>query len=203
MRFPTYRAAVRDAIETIPDDVRYAFLALAIERLRVERIEGAFAELGVYKGFTSKFIHEIDPARPFYLFDTFEGFPHQEIAESVGDNRFQNTSRESVARFIGNLDNIIFRPGFFPDTAKGLESVKFSLVMLDCDLYQPAVEGLRFFYPRLVEGGYFFLHDFNSPESDHAIARAASEFLADKPEAVLEIPDQWGSAVFRKQRGTT
>jgi hypothetical protein len=28
--------------------------------------------------------------------------------------------------------------------------------------------------------------------------RAASEFLEDKPELLFEIPDQWGSAVFRK-----
>jgi O-methyltransferase len=199
MRFPTYSGAVRNTIETMPDDVRYASLALAIERLKTENIDGAFAELGVYRGYTSKFIHDLAPGRRFYLFDTFEGFP-QEITESAGDERFRDTSQESVARFIGNLDNIFFRPGYFPHTAEGLESERFSLVMLDCDLYQPAVEGLQFFYPRLVAGGYFFFHDFNSPESDHAIARAASEFLADKPETVIEIPDEWGSAVFRKQR---
>lgn len=199
MRFPTYTESVRNTIETIPDDVRYATLALAIERLETEKIDGAFAELGVFRGYTSRFIHELAPRRRFYLFDTFEGFP-EELAESAGDERFRDTSQESVARFIGNLDNVVFRPGFFPLTADGLENENFSLVLLDCDLYQTAVEGLRFFYPRLVAGGYLFLHDFNSPESDHAIARAVSEFLADKPEALIEIPDEWGSAVFRKQR---
>jgi len=199
MRFPSYSETIRNAIEMMPDDVRYATFALAIERLRAENIEGAFAEFGVYQGYTSRFIHGMAPERRYYLFDTFKGFPG-ELAESAGDQRFRDTSQEAVARFIGNLDNVIFRPGFFPRTAEGLEDERFSLVVIDCDLYQPAVEGLRFFYPRLTAGGYLFLHDFNSPESDHAIARATSEFLADKPESLIEIPDEWGSAVFRKCR---
>jgi O-methyltransferase len=46
------------------------------------------------------------------------------------------------------------------------------------------------------------MHDFNNPESDRAISRAATEFLADKPERLIEIPDEWGSALFRKCRLT-
>jgi O-methyltransferase len=50
----------------------------------------------------------------------------------------------------------------------------------------------------MVRGGYFFLHDFNSPESNAGISRAAFEFLADKPELLIEIPDFHGSAMFRR-----
>jgi O-methyltransferase len=70
--------------------------------------------------------------------------------------------------------------------------------MLDFDLYQSAVDAFHFFYPRMVPGGFFFMHDFNSPESGGAIARAAREFLLEKPEMLIELPDEWGSAVFRK-----
>lgn len=197
MRFPPYSVAVKDLIETIGDDVRYATLALAIQRLETERIEGALAELGVWKGFTSSFIHRQAPHRRLYLFDTFSGFPSASL-ENAGDNRFKDTSQEKVAAQIGDLHNVVFRPGFFPDTAAGLEEERFALVMLDFDLYQPALEAFRFFYPRLVSGGYFIMHDFNSPESDYAISRAANEFLQDKPESLIEIPDEWGSALFRK-----
>jgi len=197
MTNPPYSAAVRDRIEELSDDVRYASLALAIQRLKTEGIEGSFAEFGVYQGRTSKFLHALAPERRLYLFDTFAGFP-QEDAQAANDDRFKDTSQESVGRFIGDLQNVIFRAGFFPETAAGLEDERFSLVMLDCDLYQSALAGLRFFYPRLIAGGYFFLHDYNSSESERAIMRAASEFLEDKPELLFEIPDQWGSAVFRK-----
>lgn len=197
MKFPTYPLRTRRRIEAIFDEVRYASLALAIQRLETDGISGAIAELGVYRGHTSKFMHEMAPERRLFLFDTFEGFPE---GAAEGDTRFRGTSQESVARHIGNVENVIFRTGYFPETAAGLEDENFALVMLDFDKYQAALEGFRFFYPRLVPGGYFFLHDFNSPESDHAIERAATEYMADKPETLIELPDQWGSAMFRKLR---
>jgi O-methyltransferase len=197
MQFPTYSPAVAHRIEQYHDDTRYATLALAIQRLEQEQIPGAFAEIGVYRGVTSSFIHLQAPERHLYLFDTFEGFPDESL-ESGPDKRFKDTSQESVAAFIGDTRNIEFRKGFFPNTATGLELEQFSLVMLDVDLYQPALDVFSFFYPRMIRGGYFFMHDYNSPESNHGISRAAHQFMADKPELLIEIPDFHGSALFRK-----
>ena len=197
MLFPPFAPDVVSRIERLADDVRYAALALAIQRLETEKIEGAFAELGVYKGITSKFIHQQAPHRRFYLFDTFEGFPREALEVAV-DDRFKDTSQQEAAELIGDSRNIFFRTGLFPDTAAGLEDQRFALVMLDFDLYKSAMDAFRFFYPRMVRGGYFFMHDFNSIESDHAISRAAKEFLRDKQECLVEIPDTWGSAIFRK-----
>ena len=42
------------------------------------------------------------------------------------------------------------------------------------------------------------VHDYNSRESDRACHRAVNEFLQDKKEFAIEIPDVWGSAMFRK-----
>jgi O-methyltransferase len=198
MQFPTYSPEVAERIEQYHDEVRYSMLALAIQRLENDKIPGAFAEIGVYRGVTSSFIHRQAPNRRFFLFDTFEGFPKRALDEGVSDTRFKDTSQEGVAALIGDTTNIQFRKGFFPDTAAGLEEEKFSLVMLDVDLYSSALDVFKFFYPRMVRGGYFFLHDYNSPESDHGISRAAHEFLADKPELLIEIPDFHGSVLFRK-----
>jgi O-methyltransferase len=197
MWFPPYPPAVAKRIEEYHDDVRYSSLALAIQRIEADRIPGAFAEIGVYRGVTSSFIHRQAPTRKFYLFDTFEGFASQDL-ESGPDTRFKDTSQEAVAQFLGHSPSIEFRKGYFPSTAAGLEGERFSLVILDVDLYAPALEVFRFFYPRLEPGGYFFLHDFNSPEANHGISRAAHEFMADKPEYLIEIPDFHGSAMFRR-----
>jgi len=197
MRFPTYPQHIADLIESYHDDVRYATLALAIQRLDLDRIEGSFAEVGVYQGATSNFIHQQSPDRQLYLFDTFEGFPPGDL-DIEKDDRFKDTSQEAVARFLGDSASIKFRKGYFPETSVGLEDEKFAFVMLDVDLYRPALEVFRFFYPRLVRGGYFFMHDFNSTESEHAISRAAQAFMSDKPELLIEIPDYLGSAFFRK-----
>jgi len=195
MLFPTYSSEVAERIERYHDDVRYSTIALAIERLRTDGVEGVFAEIGVYQGATSAFIHQEAPERDFYLFDIFAGFPDK---HKTGDDRFSDTSQETVSLFLGNSRNLHFKKGLFPMTAVGLEDERFAFVMLDVDLYKPALDVFTFFYPRLSRGGYFFMHDFNSPESDYAISRAAREFMADKPELLIEIPDYSGSALFRK-----
>lgn len=192
MTFPTYSEKMRRMIGWSNDRVRHATMALALERIRSESISGAIAELGVYRGYVSRFLHEQMPERKLYLFDTFDGF------RDNADNRFRNTSVEIVKERLRNLDNVEFRIGLFPDTAKGLEHETFSFVLFDADKYDVAMASFAFFYPRLSHGGYFFLHDFNSNESDWGVSKAARDFLRGKPESIVEIPDICGTALFRK-----
>ena len=72
MQFPTYSVAVAKRVEEYHDEARYATLALAIQRLELDEIPGAFAEVGVYRGVTSAFIHHQSPHRRLYLFDTLQ-----------------------------------------------------------------------------------------------------------------------------------
>lgn len=195
--FPTYDDQVRRRIEQYHDDVRYTTLALALQRLETEKIEGSIAEVGVYQGATSLFIHRQCPHRTLFLFDTFEGFPRQDMENGL-DERFRDTSVAAVGNLLGNSPVLQFRKGYFPETAIGLENHNFALVMLDVDMYRPSLEVFRFFYPRLVRGGYFFMHDYNSLESQRAVSRAAHDFMRDKPELLIELSDYFGSAVFRK-----
>jgi O-methyltransferase len=197
MLFPTYGDDVRRRIEQYHDDIRYSTLALALQRLESEKIEGSFAEVGVFQGATSLFIHRQCPERTLFLFDTFEGFDKQDIENGL-DERFRQTSVAAVRNLLGNSPTLRFRPGHFPETSVGLEEERFAFVMLDVDMYRPSLEVFRFFYPRMVRGGYFFMHDYNSPESEGAVSRAAAEFMGDKPELLVEIPDYFGSALFRK-----
>jgi O-methyltransferase len=196
MRFPTFPPLVRQEVRHSADPVRYATLGLAVERLKSDGLKGDLAELGVWRGDTSRFLHLCAPERILHLFDTFSGFP-KGLTEDNPD-RFNETSVEFVKKRIGDLRNIAFHVGYFPSTTAGLETEDFALVMLDADCYQSTLSGLQFFYPRTVAGGYIFLHDFNSPESAHGVGKAVAEFMADKPERIVEIPDTWGSAFFRK-----
>jgi O-methyltransferase len=196
MRFPTFALAVREEVRQSADPVRCATLGLAVERLKFEKINGDFAELGVWRGDTSRFLHLCAPDRVLHLFDTFSGFPHGLTDDNP--TRFRDTNLDLVEQRIEDVRNVVFHVGLFPATTAGLERKSFALSMLDADCYPSTLSGLQFFYPRTVPGGYIFLHDFNSPESSYGVSRAASEFLADKPERILEIPDTWGSAFFRK-----
>jgi O-methyltransferase len=199
MEFPTFGRDVQRAALATGDYSRYASLALAIRRIVEEGIPGVFAEVGVYRGATSRFILACGAGRTLYLFDTFEGFPLEDREPgNLGDSRFRDTSPEAVRRALGAGEDVRIRKGRFPATAAGLEAETFAFVLLDLDVYDPTLAGLEFFYPRLSPGGYLFVHDYNSPESNQACRRAVTKFMADKPERLVELPDVWGSVVIRK-----
>lgn len=191
MRYPTYGPEAAAEIDASVDKVRVASIALALHTIDSDGVDGAMAELGVYRGELSRVLHRLSPERTLYLFDTFVGF------QDGADVRFQDTSAALVRSHVGgDPAKILIREGFFPATAEGLEAESFAFVMLDGDRYDVTLAGLRFFIPRLVKGGYLFAHDFNNPESDRGVSRAFADFFEDsKP--YVEIPDRWGSVVVR------
>jgi O-methyltransferase len=193
---PPYGNNLHNKIINSNDPIRNTAIALAINTLDNNKIEGSFAEVGVYRGETSKIIHSLAPHRKLYLFDTFEGFPAADLKQD--DDRFKDTNLEIVKKNLGNLDNVHIKKGYFPETTSGIEEEQFSFVLLDMDLYKPTKAGLDFFYPRTVSGGYIFIHDFNSTESNGAVSKVVKKYMKDKPEHLIEIPDTWGSIVFRK-----
>jgi O-methyltransferase len=199
MRFPTFPGTLHEAIATSDDYFRYATLGLAVQRILDESIPGAMAEVGVWRGETSAFLHRSAPRRHLYLFDTFAGFPQDDLPVGQIDARFRDTSAEAVARRVGHSTQVELRPGRVPDSLRAVDEDRFAFVLLDLDLYGPTRASLEFFYPRLSPGGYLFVHDYNNPESDWACKRALDEFLADRPERLVEIGDVWGSALFRRQ----
>ena len=184
------------------DRVRFYNLWFQIERLNTNDIQGAFAELGVYKGETARAIHFMDEKRKLYLFDTFNGFSNNDLEhENQSDDRFEtnmfaDTSLEKVKKYISGNDNIIFKAGLFPSTAKSLENEIFAFVNIDADLYAPTIAALDFFYPRMSKGGVIIIHDYN--HNWHGIPKAIDEFLQTIPESLLEIPDWQGSAMIIK-----
>jgi O-methyltransferase len=200
MSFPPYGKRTQAMIRASIDVVRHGAVALAINRLERNQVPGAFAEVGVYKGELSKFIATLAPHRTLHLFDTFAGFPAQDAAApGAPDERFQDTSVEAVRRHIGaDASRVVFHPGYFPETAAAIAAETFAFVMVDVDKYKPTLAALEVFYPRMSPGGYIFIHDYNSPESDYGVSRAADQFFADKPERLIEIPDRGGSVVVRK-----
>ena len=179
------------------DPVRAASIWLALRRIEVESIEGSFAEVGVYRGDTSSLIHQILPDHRLFLFDTFEGFPERDTGKKI--ERFNDTSVEIVKEKLGDCSNVVIRKGYFPETAIGLENEKFAFVMCDIDLYAPTMACLEVFYPKVTRGGYFMFHDYNCPESDFSVSKAVDDFMMDKEEALVDVPDMYGTVLFRKK----
>jgi hypothetical protein len=99
-------------------------------------------------------------------------------------------------------ENAKFIKGYFPESTSQIpDDLSFCLAHIDCDLYQPMVHALEYFYPRMQPGGFLIIHDYGSLGWDGA-EQAVDEFFADKPEAVIPLPDVHGSAIIRKVRPT-
>jgi O-methyltransferase len=109
---------------------------------------------------------------------------------------FADTSIEQVKKYINGNENLIYKPGFFPDTTKGLDNEMFSLVHIDADLYAPTIAALNYFYPKLSKGGIIIIHDYNHDWD--GIPKAINEFMVTIPETIISLPDWQGSAMIIK-----
>ncbi|MFT4737402.1 MAG: O-methyltransferase [Cyclobacteriaceae bacterium] len=184
------------------DKVRLYNLWFQVEQLKKNKISGAFAELGVFQGETARAIHHMDSSRAFYLFDTFEGFTAEDLAQEkqtedrFSTDMFADTSVDKVEKYINGNSNLHFKPGFFPDSADGLATERFALVHIDADLYAPTIEALKFFYAKLNKGGVIIVHDYN--HNWDGIPKAIHEFMGTIPESLIELTDWQGSAMIIK-----
>jgi len=186
------------------DYIRKAVLALVAEMLKKRGVEGALAEVGVCTGAFSRLMSELFPERDIYLFDTFEGFDPRDLKRADEFDRYKirrlkcdvkETTVEYVLSHMPFRERCIVRKGYFPETAAGMpEDIRFSLVSLDADLYNPTIAGLEYFYPRMANGGVIMVHDYNSFWG--GIASAVDEFAEKYALFPLVIPDECGSALF-------
>ncbi|MBQ3192926.1 MAG: class I SAM-dependent methyltransferase [Oscillospiraceae bacterium] len=178
------------------DYVRLATLELLCRRLA--EVPGAAAELGVYRGFFARCINLLLPERKLYLFDSFEGFSEEAKASESFQAAHANTNIENVLAIMPHRSVVTVKPGFFPASLNGLEE-KFCLVSLDVDFEKTTLEGLRYFWPRLNQGGYLMLHDWASPKLP-GVARALERYEQELGRKIpaLALCDVGGTLVLCK-----
>lgn len=185
------------------DMIRSSTLAMIADEIKRKDLDGQVAELGVAEGKFSAVINALFPEKKLYLFDTFEGFPDSDLDYErkcgYSDQQrgtYSGIEIEDVLRKMKYPKNCIIRKGYFPETAKGLEET-FCFVSIDCDLYNPIYAGLSYFYPRVISGGYIFVHDYRSKYYrgvKEALIRFAEEFGI----SYCVLPDNTGTAIIVK-----
>lgn len=196
----------RDEDMFVDDYNRIRTFELVVEEIREKDVAGAVAELGVFRGEFAKYINAAFSEKTCYLFDTFEGFRVDEAERAkqegnCGDafiERFMNTSEEMVLRKMPVPEQIVCKKGLFPESLAGLEDT-FAFVSLDVDFEQAIYDGLEYFYPRLNEGGYIFIHDYNSSTLS-GVRNAVIKYERNNNIniAKVPIPDLCGTLVITK-----
>lgn len=184
----------------------FEFIAKEIEQ---NNVFGAVAELGVFRGTFSSLINEHFKNRKIYLFDTFEGFESEEASEEIAQGRcdedFVKEHRDtSVERMLSNLpypEKARVCKGFFPDSiTEEAMNEKYAFVSLDVDFEESMYQGLKFFYPRLSDGGVIFVHDYNTYYLD-GIRKAVLRFEKEIGIMLNKIPiaDRAGTLIIMKR----
>lgn len=196
-----YDATVHDARGASLDYVRYATLALAINRLSVDRLDGPIAEVGTYRGRTARFMRDVAENREIYAFDTFEGVemptPERCRTRKSPSRLFSNTNISVVRQNLGH--NVRLVPGVFPRDAPSDLPQMFALADIDLDFEASTQAALEYLYPLIRPGGYLFVHDYNNHEFKDGVRLAVDDFFLRQHESFVEIPDRQGSVIIRKR----
>ncbi len=142
------------------DYVRMQCFELAIKEIYKRKLQGAVAEVGVFRGEFARYISKAFPNSRCYLFDTFDGFDANEALKELKSGNcthalieaYKQTNIAAVLERMPYLDNIVIKQGYFPQSLDGLEET-FVFVSIDVDFEDSIYECLTYFYPRLLRGG--------------------------------------------------
>jgi hypothetical protein len=162
----------------------------------VQNINGDIAECGVFKAGSSylMLMANQNTDKHFYGFDSFEGLSDPKDADIVhGEKTFkwkkhdmsveEEVATKNLAAF---KDRVSLHKGWIPDRFSDVDSKKFSLVHIDVDLYDPTMDSLEFFFPRMSKGGAIICDDYGF-ESCPGARKAMDEFAKKQNVTVIHL----------------
>jgi O-methyltransferase len=157
-------------------------------------LPGDFAECGVYRGGTALLLARVlsssTTAKRLYLFDSFKGLPKMDRERDpwFAEGQYRAESIAAVEDLLAGFQQLVdIRPGWIPETFRGLENGRYAFVHLDVDLYQSTLDCCKYFYPRLSAGGVLLFDEYGFAPS-RGEKDAVDEFFADKPESPITLP---------------
>jgi hypothetical protein len=170
----------------------------------VLEVDGDVAECGAYKGgsafFLARHIVERRLDKRLCLFDSFEGLS---VPASIDGDYWQTGALTSS---IGDIERALaplgptpfveFYKGWIPERFAEIANRRFCFVHIDVDLYQPSLDSIIFFYPRMERGGIILLDDYGF-DSCPGVTSAIDQFMADKSEPIINLPS--GGAFIMKK----
>lgn len=186
----------------IDDDRWIIHIALWAATLAA-RLPGDFVECGVDSGLMSSAICEwLDFNRlnkDFWLFDTYQGIPDEQMTEAERNGIAGWHNRESyVECFPETVANFSEWPrcklvrGTVPETLDAFPSDQsVAYLSIDMNIVLPEIAAIEFFWDRMVPGGIVLLDDYGW--ATHAAQRVALDDFAHRHDAmILSVPTGQG-----------
>jgi hypothetical protein len=177
--------------------------------IRDHNVEGAIAEFGVFEGWWTGHLFEaterLQIQRPILGFDSFMGLssPHPEFDSSFWEEGTYSASRQIVETNlrVAERPRIQLIEGFFADSLLTEEATAYSKIAfarIDCDIYEPSCQCLRYLANRLAHGSVLVLDDWPN-RIDIGEGRAFAEWVPSVPHLKFEFLflGTWGHLYIR------
>ena len=151
--------------------VECEYVAELLREIHAKRIPGDVAEFGIFQGWWIGYLWQVTEqlgmARRVYGFDSFEGLsePHPEHDASFWKKGQYACSLEQVSQNVlaAERPRIKLVKGFFEKSLRRPEAQlaeKFCYARIDCDIYEPALDCLRYLSNRLTDGAILVFDDW-------------------------------------------
>lgn len=134
------------------------------------KLEGDFVECGVNTGIMSlavcDYVDFNSTGRSFWLFDTFQGIPMEQLTEEEraegkenAPGRYFDCYDLAKANF-APFPNARLVQGMVPETLSQVEIEKVAYLSIDMNIVEPERAALAHFWPKLVPGAVVVLDDY-------------------------------------------
>jgi tetratricopeptide (TPR) repeat protein len=151
--------------------VEYDYVTQLLTEIRDAGVLGDIAEFGIFEGGWINVLwqatEQLSMARRIYGFDSFAGLsePHPERDQAFWKKGQYACSFEQVAQNVqlAGRPRIKLVKGFFENSLRGADAQvaeKFAYARIDCDIYEPALDCLRYLAPRLADGAILVFDDW-------------------------------------------
>lgn len=155
---------------------------------RQEKLNSNFVEIGIYAGMSMFFMAKYCNKK-FIGIDSFEGLSSPKFGVDTDYFKQGDLSCpiDYATKYLSRFNNIELIKGWVPEILNTLPDIKYSLVHIDVDLYEPTKASIEYFWDRLIPGGVLICDDFGSSKTIGA-KKAMLEFFEENQ--IIEFSTQ-------------
>jgi hypothetical protein len=177
--------------------VEVAYVDRLLAELCRDAVPGVIAEFGIFEGSWINRLYEaserVGLLCPVVGFDSFRGLsaPHPTFDSLPVQQGQFSASIETVRKYVRAAERPRIRliEGYFADSLERAEAQSIDRVAyarIDCDLYEPAAQCLRYLGPRLSHGAVLVFDEWQH-RTDVGEGRAFAEWLPTVPNLRFEF----------------
>jgi O-methyltransferase len=166
-----------------------------IQKVIRSGVPGDLLEAGVWRGGISIFMKGVldahgDQTRKVWVVDSFRGLPDLDRVEDQGASWWsrgdmavpEDVVRANFVRYGLLDDRVRFLKGYFCDSLPNAPISQLALLRIDADLYTSTMDALTHLYPKLSNGGYCVVDDYqNLSDCQRAVDQYRATNFIDAP----------------------